>query len=181
MTFQALQLINWYIWHSVVYMKVQLVTTTRINLHIFFSISLAIVQSSQLLCRFFSGLCEINWKFYGNSCYRVEYSLSTWTEARDNCTSQNAFLVTIDDSQENDFIGTLPADSINLWIGLNDRNKENNFVWQSNSTSNYRPWMPGQPDNRFGRENCVHFNRSNKRWNDAECNITDPYVCEKGL
>ena len=120
-----------------------------------------------------------NWEFYDNNCYKLVESSVTWDTARQGCESENAALVTIDNSGENAFVGSLSTAT--LWIGLNDISQEGIYVWVSGSTSAYRSWSAGQPDN-FGNEDCVHMLLpSSTVWNDLPCTSSNlPYVCEKG-
>lgn len=60
------------------------------------------------------------------------------------------------------------------WIALNDIEKEGDFVWGFNKTSqlsNYQLWLESQPDNHWQVENCVHLMEfaGNFGWNDIDC------------
>ncbi|KAJ7393784.1 chromatin-modulating protein mrc1 [Desmophyllum pertusum] len=66
------------------------------------------------------------------------------------------------------------------WIGLNDRLKEDQFVWSDgtpfNSSRSYSNWRNKEPNNK-GNEDCVglYFNL----WNDNSCSGTNFYICER--
>lgn len=48
-----------------------------------------------------------------------------------------------------------------IWIGVNDRNEEGNFVNMVNEAVNYTNWAPGEPNNTISL-NC-------KPWYDCDC------------
>ena len=60
--------------------------------------------------------------------------------------------------------------TVDCWIGLNDIDTEGMFVWADGSSSSYRNWGPGQPDNS-NEEDCVHL-RADTLWNDLPCGST---------
>ena len=103
----------------------------------------------------------------------------TWQKAEERCESENAFLVTIDNSEENQFVRNISAQN-DVWIGLHDMSQEGNFVWISNSTSLYRSWSRDEPNNDGGVEDCAHMLASSTLWNDLPCGVPSPYVCERG-
>ena len=52
------------------------------------------------------------------------------------------------------------------WIGLNDRNKEGNYVNVDGCRRRFVTWAEGEPNNK-GNEDCVQmWNR--KGWNDSK-------------
>ena len=64
----------------------------------------------------------------GNSIYTVA-SGPSWTKAEANAQKVGGHLVTINDSEENSFVGnTFGAD---VWIGLTDAAKDGEWVWSS--------------------------------------------------
>ena len=137
------------------------------------------------MCTLFAGLVTVyfsdpcgSWKFYGTSCYHFSGSPVTWYTANESCQSENAFLVTIHDFEENEFVRNISAEN-DFWIGLNDISQEGHFVWLSNSNASYLRWGDGEP-NDVGGEDCAHMIHSSTYWNDQPCNYPSPYVCEKG-
>jgi hypothetical protein len=74
---------------------------------------------------------------------------NTWAGAEQWARQLGGHLVTINDQAEQDFIretileARFPYES--LWIGLNDRASEGDFVW-SGEDSAFRNWHPDGPD-----------------------------------
>ncbi len=107
----------------------------------------------------------------------------TWTEARSYCTARGYYLATIDDATEDGWIDTT-ADSYSnkeWWIGLNDLVTEGTFGWASGSTSTYRNWYAGEPNDAGSGEDCTELNQwdpSSTGWNDADCGADRRFVCE---
>lgn len=84
----------------------------------------------------------------------IKLSPSTWPEADARSIELGGHLVTINDSAEQEWVfETFSADSqFGLWIGLNDRNQEGQFVWSSGQPVTYTNWGSEQPDNFNGDE-----------------------------
>ena len=68
------------------------------------------------------------------------------------------------------------------WIGINDREREGNYVYQSNNqTVNFTHWQSiiQQPDNAGDNEHCVEiFYLSATGWNDRACTHLNRVLCE---
>ncbi len=63
------------------------------------------------------------------------------------------------------------------WIGANHKATPFEFRWAAdNSGITYATWAPGQPDNAYGNERCIHFR--NSLWNDLPCNYNYNFICE---
>ncbi|MCB9599254.1 MAG: C-type lectin domain-containing protein [Sandaracinus sp.] len=109
---------------------------------------------------------------------RVAYR---WTDARDFCDTLGAALLTVDDADENAFVRTAAdgGGGGDWWIGLNDREDEGTWRWDSGSSSGYRNWGNLEPNN-FANEDCVSM-RPDARWNDSGCNSNLRFVCEAAL
>ena len=58
-----------------------------------------------------------------------------------------------------------------MWIRLNDATLEGTYIWASGSTSSYRNWLTGNPNNT-GNQDYVAFNVNTGVWDDratADC------------
>ncbi|XP_015748259.1 PREDICTED: C-type lectin domain family 4 member M-like [Acropora digitifera] len=130
--------------------------------------------------------CPTGWYGFGNSCYlfRVR-SLNVrglnWDNARSYCLSYNGDLASVSNRSEMDFIKTKTSKAAReyFWIGLNDRRKENVFVWSDGTPYNksiYSNWYPNEP-NDSGGEDCVELFPA--QWNDNSCMKEKSYICER--
>ena len=130
--------------------------------------------------------CPTGWHGYGNSCYLFRIrSLHVrglnWDNARSYCLSFDGDLVSVANRSEMEFIKneTSKAGSEYFWIGLNDRRKENVFVWSDGTPYNksiYSNWYPNEP-NDFDGEDCVELFPT--QWNDNSCMKEKSYICER--
>jgi hypothetical protein len=125
------------------------------------------------------------WIFYEGSCYNFSTTKLSWQNAQKRCEADNAFLVTIDDVKENQFVRSISA-NFDFWIGLHrveqhDMLNGGHFAWVSNLTSQYTNWAIGEPSDHGGVEDCVHVGQSSTNWNDRHCNYPTSYVCERAL
>lgn len=107
----------------------------------------------------------------------------TWQAAQEKCKSYGSefSLVTINSGSENTAVFNAATDNTegigsSFWIGLNDINKENKFVWDSNDDNDYTHYHSGEPNNA-SNEDCIHMWKSGT-WNDNQCNTRYPFVCE---
>ena len=65
-----------------------------------------------------------------------------------------------------------------IWLGANDFESDNNFVWQSGQPFSYSNWYPTEPNNAGGiNEQCLEF-YSSGLWNDLSCDRLLPVFCE---
>jgi hypothetical protein len=79
----------------------------------------------------------------------------------------------------NDRVNTYANQDIDVWIGLNDLDTPQVFVWSDGSVSSYRPpWAPRQPDN-FGTQQCVRYTNwlGTRALDDFICTENRPFFC----
>ena len=65
------------------------------------------------------------------------------------------------------------------WIGFNDLDTEDTFVWTDGSNTNYTNWDddPFAP-NDFGDQDCTVIEQDETKWNDLDCSVNrDTFVC----
>ena len=114
------------------------------------------------------------------NCYIRMPTAKNFTAAEDNCRVQGGHLASIASDNENDIVRNL--NNTQIWIGLNDRDEEDTFVWTDSSSYNYTMWVePNEPNNegngKEGPANCVRMTSSGK-WRDTLCSDNLAYVCE---
>ncbi len=82
----------------------------------------------------------------GDSHYYCSYSRETWLNARIRARQIGGELVTIDTEEENKFLAQGLIDR-KAYIGLSDYEREGVFSWADGSSSTYRNWANGAPNN----------------------------------
>ncbi|ROT63780.1 mannose receptor [Penaeus vannamei] len=109
---------------------------------------------------------------------------ASWTEAKDSCIGLGGVLASITSEDEQAFVSGLLTRS--AWIGLSDRNTENEFKWEDECQFNYTSWQEGEPNNHlafltFGvGEDCVEMKKEyGYLWNDEGCSSNKAFVCER--
>ena len=70
---------------------------------------------------------------FDQSCYEFVSVHKSWQAAEADCRSQGGYLVTIDNSKEQDMVHRVATSLLrqDVWIGLNDINYEARFAWVS--------------------------------------------------
>ena len=84
------------------------------------------------------------------------------------CLAWGGDLATLTSLEENTLMYSTRTAGVNCWIGLNDLDNENAFVWADGSSSTYRNWYSGEPNDVEGNEDCVHI-YGTEYWNDLSC------------
>jgi hypothetical protein len=85
----------------------------------------------------------------GNSLYTIVDGPS-WTEAEANAVVLGGHLVSVQDAEENLFMGSIilatGTESVTYWIGLTDSALEGAWEWSSGESLTYTNWSPGEPN-----------------------------------
>ena len=109
------------------------------------------------------------------------YNVIGVDEARGICKSSGYDdLASILTATEQDIVAAmtaaLPEDG--LWIGLDDIEEEGAFRWSDGNKLEYTNWMPGNPGDTLGGEDCVEFYYPDGTWNDINCSWkVDGFIC----
>ena len=98
-----------------------------------------------------------------------------WDAARADCISKGGNLTSITSANENSLV--LKTSKEDAWIGLNDRDVENTFVWIDGTNNTYTNWENDEPDSN---RNCIII-KSDGTWKDKDCGESYPYVCKYEL
>lgn len=116
-----------------------------------------------------------------NSYIGVDYSL-TFNAAETYCQEYyNSSLAIITTNSDNDAVYNAAVDAgidQYFWVGATDCLNESVWVWNDGTRVNnnhYTNWKSGEPGGGIS-ENCLQF-RTNKEWDDEECDDTYPFVC----
>lgn len=96
------------------------------------------------------------------------------------CQALGAHPVKIDTLAENDWLHRTARgiSAQDFWIGLTDIETEGEFVWYDGTTADaWSNWGGGEPNDYGAGEDCAHF-RSDRLWNDADCEGRRGIICE---
>ena len=132
---------------------------------------------------------ESGWEYLNGKCYKLITEQKSWQEAKDHCQILNSKLAEPQSPCESDLLHyffqiTRPKNVTEnyAWIGINDIKTENTFVFSSNDQPlPYEYWIPGEPNNSYGWEDCVHLHHefADGRWNDIKCDWKKLSICER--
>jgi len=65
-----------------------------------------------------------------------------------------------------------------FWVGIDDRQIENQFVTVKGTPATFLPWANGEPNNLNGSQDCVRARAQSTEIVDDDCDNTLPAVCE---
>ena len=123
--------------------------------------------------------CSTDWTQYGSHCYKAFQVEVNWDDARHECLDLNSDLASITNMAENSFINTafLLDQKEELWIGLNDKEKEDEFHWSDGTPFNFSIFSRSDP--KHGRTtNCVLM-KNDGHWLEHICSYKRHYICKK--
>lgn len=123
-------------------------------------------------------MCENNWITIDNNCFKV-FDNFKWASARRYCRDLGADLASIHSKSElNDLQSKIRESGDMYWIGLNDREIEENWVWSDGTPVDYTPWMDNRILNLNANEHCVVFRQSDGSFDDWSCSNLLPFICK---
>ncbi|XP_030625584.1 C-type lectin domain family 4 member E isoform X2 [Chanos chanos] len=139
------------------------------------------------------GQCPPKWELMNDTCYYFSVSSGNrgWNEGREDCRSKGADLAVIDTVEKQEFITKalreLRHSSSHIyqngyWIGLKDDVSEGTWRWLNGSELVTSYWMPGEPNDDLGIEDCAAIypaGNLRKSWNDVPCSHPLKWICEK--
>uniref|UniRef100_G1NMH6 C-type lectin domain-containing protein n=1 Tax=Meleagris gallopavo TaxID=9103 RepID=G1NMH6_MELGA len=119
--------------------------------------------------------CTVN-----NKIYLLVKEEKRYKEAQLYCHGRGGTLSMPKDENANNLIASYinQAGLTRVFIGINDLEKEGNFVYSDRSPmQTFNKWRSGEPNNAYDEEDCVEMVASGG-WNDVACHITMYFVCE---
>ena len=99
-----------------------------------------------------------------------------WHQAKVACRNQGGALASPESNEESDEIFRILGDK-NAWLGLNDIRNEGQWTTLSYKLLPFKAWLPGEPNNWAGNQDCAQAVGSRKGWDDFNCNHVLNYVC----
>uniref|UniRef100_A0A671PIT2 C-type lectin domain-containing protein n=1 Tax=Sinocyclocheilus anshuiensis TaxID=1608454 RepID=A0A671PIT2_9TELE len=130
--------------------------------------------------------CAEGWMEFMGSCYIHFDERETWTSAEQHCQELNSHLVSISSQEEQEFVKSefnLISNKIH-WIGLNDKDVQNQFRWTDGSPLVRPPFSEilSKLNNYFstGEDCVVMIWHEDGQWNDVPCNYHLPFTCKSG-
>lgn len=110
---------------------------------------------------------------YNGHTYRLTSQPMTWTAAEAEAISLGGHLVTINDSEENQWVyNTFSGDNMTFWIGITDQTSEGVWRWADGSTPTYTSWNYGEPNNLGGEDYTQMLPGYGGLWNDLSNNYS---------
>ncbi|XP_058889912.1 macrophage mannose receptor 1-like [Acipenser ruthenus] len=121
-----------------------------------------------------------DWYEFGDFCYKPFNDKQTWFSARQECRKIGAELVSILSQSEQSWIESyLYMATSDMWIGMNDLEMQNYFIWSDGQLVRFTYWDSGRPTNHNTyNKNCVEMLYKNGRWNDVSCSELNTYICK---
>ncbi|OXB84687.1 UNVERIFIED_CONTAM: hypothetical protein H355_001164 [Colinus virginianus] len=144
------------------------------------------------------GGCPESWLFFNNKCFKIFASNTTrklaWHDAREVCIDLGGNLASIPNERVQAFVYyNLKDATTNVWIGMNDINRESTFLWADGSTVSYTNWVEGAPEKKqtffdyyefeLLKDNtvetdCVFMIKLDGKWRDDSCENERGYICQ---
>uniref|UniRef100_A0A914YGX6 C-type lectin domain-containing protein n=1 Tax=Panagrolaimus superbus TaxID=310955 RepID=A0A914YGX6_9BILA len=123
--------------------------------------------------------CGWDWIYFPptHSCYGALTKIS-WNDAESYCEDHNSHLISIHNSLEYRFVGTL-RDIIDddLWLGLVSYNSGNDWKWTDGTSMNNEYWADDYP--KTGSNLCGYMWKDLHWYNDRWCSNSVKVMCKK--
>ncbi|XP_066982679.1 macrophage mannose receptor 1-like isoform X2 [Macrobrachium rosenbergii] len=127
-----------------------------------------------------SGNCPEGWIHVGATgrCFKLVETTEYFDFIAAKCRSlyDGADAVSLHNPKEMAYITAMVGlHGHNVWIGLKYEMRE--YVWIDQSTVDYTPWAPGEPNGQYMAENCVQAIYPTGLMNDISCYNNLAYIC----
>ncbi|KAL6466276.1 hypothetical protein MHYP_G00264090 [Metynnis hypsauchen] len=119
------------------------------------------------------------WTVHGSREFRVFPIAKPWNTAEDICRQHGAFLASVHDKNEDDFIKNLirsqTGQDRTAWLG--GKQFLRGWIWTDLSAFKFSAWAKGEPN---GSGRCLQTNY-NGGWDDHVCTVEQPFVCARQI
>ncbi|XP_072174350.1 macrophage mannose receptor 1-like [Diadema setosum] len=118
---------------------------------------------------------------YSYYCYSVSSSGNNWQGALTDCRSNGGDLVSVLDRYEQTVLASLlgSEDGSKVWIGLNNRDNQGQYVWSDGSRVSYTNWDYLYPDDTKGRCATSSSGLLAGLWSNMDCSSNLKYMCKR--
>uniref|UniRef100_A0A803V281 MRC1 protein n=1 Tax=Ficedula albicollis TaxID=59894 RepID=A0A803V281_FICAL len=133
------------------------------------------------------GGCPETWLLFKNKCYKIfgsrEEDKLTWHSARSVCRELGGNLASIHNNQVQAFLTFHLKDvASETWIGLNDINSEDTYLWTDGSVFDYSNWAQGFPFRDKFTTDCITMTKGSAYhgglWENTDCQHKKSYICQ---
>ncbi|XP_029441549.1 C-type lectin domain family 4 member G-like isoform X3 [Rhinatrema bivittatum] len=118
--------------------------------------------------------CPQDWQWNLGSCYFFSTDTESWEAAQQFCISKSSYLLIVEEDETSYLLEH--TKSHNYWIGLSRKGQD--WIWVDGTPLQFSKWSEGEPNNMAKREHCAELYASG-RWNDLDCSMKRPWICEK--
>ena len=107
----------------------------------------------------------------------------TWPDAEDYCKKESGHLASVTSNATNDYVvdGKKKRDINRLWIGGSDSEAEGTLRWADCSPWEFTLWKSGEPNGKWGAQNCLNYIDHGSRWDDQECKNPERFLCSQTI
>ncbi|XP_072304766.1 macrophage mannose receptor 1-like [Eucyclogobius newberryi] len=127
--------------------------------------------------------CPQGWNAYGSSCYWMEETARSWTDAKTFCTDLDSFLVYVGDIFEQSYFTAMLSGKNGLWwISLRAQSAATHgvdYIWDNGAPLTFTHWDRNQPDNGDGTCVAMTGGQIGGFWDDQQCSEKFGFICEK--
>ncbi|XP_038048692.1 lectin BRA-3-like [Patiria miniata] len=111
--------------------------------------------------------CPADWQSFGDHCYKLNSRSAIYSDVEADCKAMGAYVAAPHSFEEVEFMIAIRE---YLWINCQDTDVEGDFVCCDGTTTDYRNWIAGEPNNYEGLEDCgVVY--GNGKYNDISCTL----------
>ncbi|KAL8570785.1 hypothetical protein ACOMHN_006935 [Nucella lapillus] len=129
------------------------------------------------------GACKDGWAVKNGSCYKYYKGPETFIGAQQWCGNYGAIVASMRNDEEQAFVSSLRQHFWAMWIGVTDREVEDEFRWEDGTLVDWFNWFPGK-SHVSGSKDCVSAKTeyANITWVIESCTRgRRPFVCQYEL